>query len=717
MDSAIEMETSGSQLSFHAAVQHMISNPRFVILLASVLEGPGLDSMAKIIHTFAHRIEAFLPMMEALIKNAFETMSITPGAIIRNEDIISRLISLEIDAIKLPATSYLQEAIGSVINAMLENPQDSFEIDPSKVAMQLSLEQNQANSEKISKVVKQNRIRLETTCNKIISGLQKESSMMSLPRTIRAICYIIGSCAQKHMPDSIAPMIGGFYMLKFVNPAIINPDKKGIIKSGVPIPTSVRRNLILLSKVLQGLASGVSFGSKEPFMAEMQQYINSSTARMNRILLDTTSDVTAADPDNEWPEFSKSGNYHKLESFSEEDLSLLVSCQKQFVSQKDAILQLSTRHPEFKALLESLITPVAEDAGDFADYGPENDSLEYTKLKDAASHKDFAAFEDMKFLLIGGTDLNGFTSISVYGHSFPAASADLNLVTMYIIWKLDPIVSKPYSVFFFQSGASAHNRPPFGWMKKFYLLLGRKYKKNMKSLVIIHSSFWTKLSINCFLPFVSGKFWSKVKYASTLHELNQFIEPSHITIPDIAIKCEQGLLEQAPQHAPPTQGLFGIPLSYLMGEEYAAPDFVKECVAFLREHGASVEGIFRITGSSSEVSQLQKDFDEGKLSSIPESTDPHVVAGLLKIFFRQLPEPLLTYELYEEFTQLTALENSKVKIQKLSMLISHLPPAHYATLQALSELLVEVAKKSSRQLDDGGQSWDMLRSKSTESSS
>eukprot|EP00002_Diphylleia_rotans_P027865 TRINITY_DN560_c0_g2_i2.p1 TRINITY_DN560_c0_g2~~TRINITY_DN560_c0_g2_i2.p1 ORF type:complete len:199 (+),score=37.61 TRINITY_DN560_c0_g2_i2:302-898(+) len=129
-----------------------------------------------------------------------------------------------------------------------------------------------------------------------------------------------------------------------------------------------------------------------------------------------------------------------------------------------------------------------------------------------------------------------------------------------------------------------------------------------------------------------------------------------------------------------------------MGEEYAAPDFVKECVAFLREHGASVEGIFRITGSSSEVSQLQKDFDEGKLSSIPESTDPHVVAGLLKIFFRQLPEPLLTYELYEEFTQLTALENSKVKIQKLSMLISHLPPAHYATLQALSELLVEVAK-------------------------
>jgi hypothetical protein len=61
-------------------------------------------------------------------------------------------------------------------------------------------------------------------------------------------------------------------------------------------------------------------------------------------------------------------------------------------------------------------------------------------------------------------------------------------------------------------------------------------------------------------------------------------------------------------------------------------------------------GILRVSGSAVQIKVLKKAYDKGKGVELEKYADPHTVAGLLKIHFRDSPEPLLTTALYEDFT-------------------------------------------------------------------
>jgi len=64
------------------------------------------------------------------------------------------------------------------------------------------------------------------------------------------------------------------------------------------------------------------------------------------------------------------------------------------------------------------------------------------------------------------------------------------------------------------------------------------------------------------------------------------------------------------------------------------------------------EGIFRRSGNISRINELKKKINEGSIEIVNFSNeDTHVVAGLLKTFLRDLSEPLLTFELYDEIIQ------------------------------------------------------------------
>lgn len=62
------------------------------------------------------------------------------------------------------------------------------------------------------------------------------------------------------------------------------------------------------------------------------------------------------------------------------------------------------------------------------------------------------------------------------------------------------------------------------------------------------------------------------------------------------------------------------------------------------------EGIFRRSGNIARINELKRKINEGSTIDM-SSEDTHVVAGLLKTFLRDLNEPLLTYELYDEIIQ------------------------------------------------------------------
>ena len=65
------------------------------------------------------------------------------------------------------------------------------------------------------------------------------------------------------------------------------------------------------------------------------------------------------------------------------------------------------------------------------------------------------------------------------------------------------------------------------------------------------------------------------------------------------------------------------------------------------------EGLFRIPGRATDILEMKISFEQGKGLGVDEP-DAHAVAGLLSQFFRELPEPLLTFELYQKWIAITS---------------------------------------------------------------
>ncbi|RXN25977.1 rho GTPase-activating 22-like protein [Labeo rohita] len=80
-----------------------------------------------------------------------------------------------------------------------------------------------------------------------------------------------------------------------------------------------------------------------------------------------------------------------------------------------------------------------------------------------------------------------------------------------------------------------------------------------------------------------------------------------------------------------------------------APLLVEQCVDFIREQGLDEEGLFRMPGQANLVKELQEAFDCGDKPQFDSNTDVHTVASLLKLYLRELPEPVVPFCKYEDF--------------------------------------------------------------------
>ncbi|CAI8013575.1 Rho GTPase-activating protein 44 [Geodia barretti] len=117
---------------------------------------------------------------------------------------------------------------------------------------------------------------------------------------------------------------------------------------------------------------------------------------------------------------------------------------------------------------------------------------------------------------------------------------------------------------------------------------------------------------------------------------------------------------------------------------------IQDCVEALRDGCLDTEGLFRIAGSATKVKFLKNSFNAHQRNA--KDHDPHTVAGCLKRYLRELPEPILTYELYAEFMSSVQLADTSTTLQKMKDLLSQLPPSHNATLKYLLAFLHEFAQ-------------------------
>ncbi|XP_040908393.1 rho GTPase-activating protein 22-like [Toxotes jaculatrix] len=151
----------------------------------------------------------------------------------------------------------------------------------------------------------------------------------------------------------------------------------------------------------------------------------------------------------------------------------------------------------------------------------------------------------------------------------------------------------------------------------------------------------------------------------------------------------------------PFTGVFGQSLeeTVLYERRYGVrlvPLVVEQCVAFIREHGLHEVGLFRQPGQASLVKELQEAFDAGERPSFDSSTDVHTVASLLKLYLRQLPEPLVPYSRYQDFLLCgqRLMSDRTQGLGELRNLLHELPVANFNLLNFICQFLNEVQSYS-----------------------
>lgn len=77
-------------------------------------------------------------------------------------------------------------------------------------------------------------------------------------------------------------------------------------------------------------------------------------------------------------------------------------------------------------------------------------------------------------------------------------------------------------------------------------------------------------------------------------------------------------------------------------ENSVIPSVVLKCVREVESRGLSAEGIYRKSGTFGQVLELQGAFNENKNPKLSQYQDIHVIATLLKLYFRELSSPLIS---------------------------------------------------------------------------
>jgi neurofibromin 1 len=137
-----------------------------------------------------------------------------------------------------------------------------YELDPEKI--------DETSDENI------NVLMLQLTCQKFLVQILRSSG--DCPGEFKQLCAHIKAVIEKKFPEFIYKAIGSFIFLRFFNTGITVPETYGLM-STPPNPVA-RRQLILLSKVLQNLANGVKFGSKESFMTKLNGFITANQEKL-----------------------------------------------------------------------------------------------------------------------------------------------------------------------------------------------------------------------------------------------------------------------------------------------------------------------------------------------------------------------------------------------------------------------------------------------------
>ncbi|XP_058480615.1 rho GTPase-activating protein 8-like [Solea solea] len=276
----------------------------------------------------------------------------------------------------------------------------------------------------------------------------------------------------------------------------------------------------------------------------------------------------------------------------------------------------------------------------------------------------------------------------------------------YLKYTLDQYVEMDYILVYFHHGLRSSNKPSLKWLREAYGEFDRKYKKNLKTLYVVHPTNFIRIVWNIFKPLISQKFGKKLMYVNFLDELREHVNYEQLIIPADVVRHDEKLREAQKSGAPapaktppprpplPTQQ-FGVSLQYIRekNREAIIPPVMRQTVTYLKEKGLRTEGLFRRSARVQLIKDVQKLYNLGKPVNFDQYRDVHVAAVILKTFLRELSEPLLTFRVYNQVLDILNVE-SILRVTRCKQIVESLPEHHFIVVKYLLCFLHMVSQES-----------------------
>ncbi|KAG8008755.1 Rho GTPase-activating protein 27 [Nibea albiflora] len=133
------------------------------------------------------------------------------------------------------------------------------------------------------------------------------------------------------------------------------------------------------------------------------------------------------------------------------------------------------------------------------------------------------------------------------------------------------------------------------------------------------------------------------------------------------------------------ENVFGCHLATLCSQERTTvPSFVEKCIKAVEKRGLDIDGLYRVSGNLAVIQKLRFKADHEELDlEDGQWEDVHVITGALKLFFRELPEPLFPFSHFNKFIAAIRIPDYNTKLSCVYELVKTLPPSNHDTMKLL----------------------------------
>uniref|UniRef100_H3CSJ5 BCL2 interacting protein 2 n=1 Tax=Tetraodon nigroviridis TaxID=99883 RepID=H3CSJ5_TETNG len=152
---------------------------------------------------------------------------------------------------------------------------------------------------------------------------------------------------------------------------------------------------------------------------------------------------------------------------------------------------------------------------------------------------DMKAIEPYKRVIShGGYYGDGLNAIIVFAVCFMPESNQPNYryimdnLFKYVIGTLELLVAENYMIVYLNGATSRKRMPTLSWLRKCYQQIDRRLRKNLKSLIIVHPSWFIRTLLALTKPFISSKFSQKIQFVYSLADLAELVPMEYVSIPD-----------------------------------------------------------------------------------------------------------------------------------------------------------------------------------------